>query len=44
MLFELERIAGALRDGREPFHPGRDWPRFANYVIREAGGEPPLAQ
>lgn len=32
LLFDLERVAAALRDGAEPFHPGRDRAAFERHV------------
>ncbi len=40
LLFDLPRIAELLRDGGEPFHPGRDRVRFTRFLL-DAGGEPP---
>jgi hypothetical protein len=40
LLYDLERIAGLLRDGNEPFHPDRDRLAFARYLI-EIGCRPP---
>jgi hypothetical protein len=34
LLFELERIAGLLRDGGEPFHPSRDREAFIAHVVQ----------
>jgi hypothetical protein len=44
LLFELERIHGLLREGAEPFHPGRDREAFLAHVTalgcqRPAGRE-----
>lgn len=33
LLFDLERIAGLLRDGLEPFDPRRDHPTFLSHII-----------
>jgi hypothetical protein len=43
LLFDLERIALVLRDGREPFHPDRDRLSFSRYLI-ELGCQPPPAR
>jgi hypothetical protein len=40
LLYDLERVAALLRDGGEPFHPDRDRPAFARYLI-DAGCKPP---
>jgi hypothetical protein len=32
LLLDLERIAGLLREGDEPFQPERDWAEYAGYV------------
>jgi hypothetical protein len=40
LLYDLERIAVLLRDGREPFHPDRDRLAFARYLI-DVGCQPP---
>ena len=40
LLYDLERIAGLLRDGSEPFHRDRDWLAFARHLI-EIGCRPP---
>jgi hypothetical protein len=42
LLFELERVAALLRDGLEPFHPGRDRGPFLRHLI-ESGAQPPPA-
>ena len=33
LLFELERIDGLLRDGGEPFHPGRDRDAYFTHLV-----------
>jgi hypothetical protein len=33
LLLELERVAMLLRDGGDPFAPGRDRPEFEQYLI-----------
>lgn len=43
LLFDLERIAGMLRDGLEPFHPDRDHPAFLSHIVG-LGCEPPPSQ
>ena len=40
LLYELERVAALLRDGLEPFHPGRDRGPFLRHLI-ESGAQPP---
>jgi hypothetical protein len=40
-LGDLERVAGLLRDGVDPFHPERDRAAFVHYVTRELGARPP---
>jgi hypothetical protein len=40
LLFELERLAVLLRDGNDPFHPERDWPRFTRHLAK-LGCQPP---
>jgi hypothetical protein len=40
LLFDLERVAGALRDGVEPFDPVRDRPAFERH-LRILGCRPP---
>jgi hypothetical protein len=40
LLFELERLAGLLRDGNEPFAPDRHRAAFARHLI-DIGGQPP---
>jgi hypothetical protein len=40
LLFDLERVAAALRDGIDPFHPERDRPAFERH-LRLLGCRPP---
>jgi hypothetical protein len=40
LLYDLERVAALLRDGRDPFHPERDRLAFARFLI-DAGCQPP---
>ena len=40
LLFDLERVAAALRDGVDPFHPDRDRVAFVRYLV-DAGCQPP---
>ena len=40
LLFDLERVAALLRDGVDPFHPGRDRTAFVRYLI-VTGCQPP---
>ena len=40
LLYDLERIAGLLKDGMEPFHPDRDRLAFARHLL-ELGCQPP---
>lgn len=46
LLYDLERVAGLLRDGGDPFHPRRDRAAFQDYLIdigceaAEQGGAP----
>jgi hypothetical protein len=40
LLYDLERVAVLLRDGRDPFAPERDRPAFVAYLI-ELGCQPP---
>ena len=40
LLYDLERVSLLLRDGADPFHPRRDRPAFARYLV-ELGCEPP---
>jgi hypothetical protein len=40
LLFDLERVGAALRDGVEPFHPQRDRPTFERH-LRMLGCRPP---
>jgi hypothetical protein len=42
LLYELERVSALLRDGLEPFHPGRDRAPFLRHLI-ESGAQPPPA-
>jgi hypothetical protein len=42
LLFDLERVAALLRDGRDPFHPDRDRQAFERHLA-ELGCQPPLA-
>jgi hypothetical protein len=53
LLFDLERVAAALRDGVEPFDPSRDRPAFERHLLAlgcrappgpTASGEPPTAE
>jgi hypothetical protein len=39
LLYDLERINDLLRDGSDPFHPDRDRPAFARYLL-DIGCEP----
>lgn len=32
LLYDLERVAAILRDGREPFYPERDGPAFTHFL------------
>jgi len=43
LLFDLERIAGLLRDGLDPFDPRRDHPTFLSHII-DLGCQPPPSQ
>lgn len=43
LLFDLERIAGMLRDGLDPFDPRRDHPTFLSHIIG-LGCQPPPSQ
>ena len=43
LLYDLERIAALLRDGREPFHPDRDHAAFSRHLIDLACQPPPRA-
>ena len=40
LLFDLERVAGALRDGVDPFDPDRDRLAFVRHLV-EIGCQPP---
>lgn len=40
LLYDLERVGVLLRDGGEPFHPGRDRAAFLAHLIG-AGCQPP---
>lgn len=40
LLYEVERVAGLLRDGSEPFHPERDRRQFEAFLIDERGCRP----
>jgi hypothetical protein len=40
LLYDLERVSALLRDGADPFHPGRDRAAFVRYLV-EVGCEPP---
>jgi hypothetical protein len=40
LLFDLERVAAALRDGIDPFNPERDRPAFEHH-LRLLGCRPP---
>ena len=40
LLFDLERVAAALRDGVEPFNPARDRATFERH-LRKLGCRPP---
>jgi hypothetical protein len=40
LLYEIERVAGLLRDGNEPFHPERDRRQFEAFLIGERGCRP----
>jgi hypothetical protein len=40
LIYDLERVAALLRDGLDPFHPDRDRPNFARFLI-DAGYQPP---
>lgn len=40
LLFDLERVAAALRDGVDPFHPDRDRVAFVRHLV-DIGGQPP---
>jgi hypothetical protein len=40
LLYDIERVAALLRDGNEPFDPGRDRPAFAHHLLA-LGCQPP---
>ena len=40
LLFDLERVAGLLRDGLDPFHPERDRAAFLRHLL-DLGCQPP---
>jgi hypothetical protein len=40
LLYEIERLAGLLRDGNEPFHPDRDRRQFEAFLIDKHGCRP----
>ena len=40
LLFDLERVAGLLRDGVDPFHPDRDRTAFVRHLV-DLGCQPP---
>jgi hypothetical protein len=40
LLYDLERVSMLLRDGVDPFHPGRDRAAFVRHVL-DLGAEPP---
>jgi hypothetical protein len=40
LLYDLERASALLRDGIDPFHPGRDRPAFMRHLV-ERGCQPP---
>jgi hypothetical protein len=43
LLFDLERVSPLLRDGLDPFRPGRDRPAFEAYLISIGCLPPPTA-
>ncbi len=43
LLFDIERVAAALRDGVDPFHPDRDRIAFVRHLIH-LGCQPPPGQ
>jgi hypothetical protein len=43
LLLDLERVAALLRDGLDPFDPGRDRQTFLRYLI-ELGCQPPPSE
>lgn len=44
LLYELERVGALLRDGLEPFHPGRDRGAFLHYLLDSGAQPPPRAE
>jgi hypothetical protein len=40
LLYEIERVAGLLRDGNEPFHPDHDRRQFDAFLTDERGCRP----
>ncbi|HTW97737.1 MAG TPA: hypothetical protein VMD59_03110 [Acidimicrobiales bacterium] len=40
LLYEIERVAGLLRDGNEPLHPERDRRQFEAFLMAEHGCRP----
>ena len=40
LLYEIERVAGLLRSGNEPFHPDRDRRQFEAFLIDVHGCRP----
>lgn len=40
LLFELEQFSALLRDGHDPFHPGRDRAAFVRFLL-DSGCDPP---
>ena len=40
LLFDLERVGEALRDGIDPFHPDRDRMAFVRHLV-DIGAQPP---
>ena len=42
LLYDLERVSALLRDGLDPFNPGRDRSSFEHHLL-ELGCEPPQA-
>jgi hypothetical protein len=43
LLYDIERVAGLLRDGLDPFRPDRDRNAFVRHLI-EIGAQPPPAE
>ena len=43
LLYDLEHVAGLLRDGDEPFHPDRDRLAFARHLVEIGCQLPPAA-